>query len=323
MNDKLSRVAFIFPGQGSQYVGMGKDLCELSEAARRVFLQAEEALGVPLRRLCFEGPEDELSDTVNTQPAILTTSIACLEALRERWQEIQARVEPRYVAGHSLGEYSALVAAGSLDFADAVRAVRERGRLMKESGTLSPGGMAAVLGLDDAAVDKVCEAASAKGIVVPANYNSPGQVVISGEIAALTEAMQLALSHGAKRARRLAISIAAHSPLMRYAADHFVSVVERLNLIEARVPLVANVTAQAIASVDDIRRELSGQLCHSVRWTQSARQMVEMGASTFVEIGPGNVLSGLVKRISAEVEAFSIGDARSLQEKGIALACRQ
>jgi [acyl-carrier-protein] S-malonyltransferase len=322
MSDAGARLAFVFPGQGAQFVGMGKDLFEGSEAARRVFAQADEALGFALSRLCFEGPEAELNDTINTQPAVLTASIAAFEALCERWRSIGANMRAEFVAGHSLGEYSALVASGSLSFPEAVRAVRERGRLMKEAGLRSPGGMAAILGLGDSDVDDVCREASAKGVVVPANYNSPGQVVISGEVGALGEAMQLALSRGARRAMRLAVSIAAHSPLMTYASEHFDDVVERLSLGETQPPLVPNVTAQVISSARDIRRELSDQLCHSVLWNQSVRKMAEHGTTTFVEIGPGNVLSGLVKRIVTGVEAMSIGDAKSIEDKGLSLARR-
>lgn len=317
------RIAFVFPGQGSQYVGMGKDVYESSPAAQEVFHEAEETLGVKLRRLCFEGPQEVLQDTVNAQPAILTVSLACLGALRERWEAMGKSISPQLVAGHSLGEYSALVAAGALSLRDAVLLVRERGRLMKESGEETPGGMAAVVGLDDAALEEVCRKARSRGIVCPANYNSPGQTVISGEMVALTEAMQLAIAEGSRKVVRLAVSIAAHSPLMRRAADQFAEALSRFRFNEACIPVVANITAQAITSVEDIKRELAEQICHSVQWTRTVRQMLDAGVTTFVEIGPGQVLSGLVKRADKNVEALSIGSLPSLEAFTARLALDQ
>jgi [acyl-carrier-protein] S-malonyltransferase len=313
-NRVASRVALVFPGQGSQYVGMGQEIHDASPAARAVYDQAEAALGLDIRRICFEGPADELNDTINAQPALLTTSIASLEALRERLAAIGVELNARFAAGHSLGQYSALVAAGVLDLGQGVRLVRERGRLMKESGERNPGGMAAIIGLDDEALDKVIAQAREQGIVCPANYNSPGQTVISGEIGALTAAMQLAITEGAKRAVRLAVSIGAHSPLMQRAADQFSEIIGRLGLQDARIPVISNVTAQALTSADEIRVDLSDHIIRSVRWVQSVTAMASGGATVFVELGPGQVLSGLVKRINKEVEAVSIGDLKSIEK---------
>ena len=310
----VNKVALVFPGQGAQYVGMGKDLYELSPAAREVFTQADEALGFSLTRLCFEGPSDALEDTLNTQPAILTTSIACLAAMRERLESIGARLTPRFVAGHSLGEYSALVAAGSLNFTDAVRLVRERGRLMKESGQERPGGMAAILGLDEAKVAEACAKAREKGIVAPANYNCPGQMVISGEIGALVEATNLAVQMGARKAIRLAISIASHSPLMQRASEQLAEAVGRFRLADAQVPVVANISAQVITTCEDIRRELNEQICRAVQWAQSVQRMLEDGTSVFIEVGPGQSLSGLIKRVGRGAEVMSVSDAASLEK---------
>ncbi|MCL5025751.1 MAG: ACP S-malonyltransferase [Chloroflexi bacterium] len=307
-----SKIALVFPGQGSQYVGMGKDLYETFTPARRIFDQADECLGFALSRLCFEGPEDELRETINSQPAIFTTSLAILTTLREQLDQLGKRLVPTVLAGHSLGEYTALVAAGSLSFEDGLQLVRERGRLMKESGDRHPGGMAAVIGLDDEEISTVCQQASAKGIIIPANFNSPGQVVISGEIAALTEAMQLALTMGARRAVRLAISIASHSPLMQQVSDQLGEALNRFNISEAQIPVIANISARAITSVEDIRNELVNQVSRSVLWAQTVLNMGESGVDTFVEVGPGQALTGLIKRVRKDVQAFSVSDAEGI-----------
>ncbi len=299
------KLALVFPGQGSQYVGMGKALYESSAAARAVFARADEILGFQLSRLCFEGPEEELEDTINAQPAILTVSIASLAALRERAQAMGARLTPSFVAGHSLGEYTALVAAGVMEFEDAVRLVRERGRLMKESGSEKPGGMAAIMGLEEDELRQVCDEAAELGIVGIANSNSPGQIVISGEIPALERAMQLALERGARKAVRLPVSIASHSPLMQRAAAQFAELVAHIRLYEPQCPIVANITGQLLTNVEDIRREMAGHIVGPVEWTRSVRAMISGGASTFVELGPRKVLTGLISRISPQVEAVS------------------
>lgn len=303
------RVAFVFPGQGSQSVGMGKRLYEISDAARRVFEQADEALGFRLSRLCFDGPADELQDTINAQPAILTVSHAALEALRERWQHAGGTIHPSAVAGHSLGEYSALVSAGSLDFGDAVRLVRERGRLMQEAGRDRPGGMAAIIGLSSETLARVCQMASMDGeIVVVANDNGPGQTVISGELRALERAMELASLHGAKRVVRLGISIASHSPLMERAGLQLSEVARRVSFDEPQMPVVSNLTGRFVTSVEEIRRNVGQQMVRPVQWTGSVYEMVDAGVGTFLEVGPGQVLSGLIRRIKREVRTLSVAD---------------
>lgn len=308
----MARLAYVFPGQGSHYVGMGKDLYDAVAAARDVYRAADAALGFALSELCFNGPAEELTDTVNQQPALLTTSIAVLEALRAAGKERQA---PSFVAGHSLGEYSALVAAGALAFADAVRLVRERGRLMKAAGDETPGAMAAVLNLEDSAVEAVCAEASQQtggpGVVC-ANYNSPGQVVVSGEKSALEAAAALAKARGARRVVPLAVSIASHSPLMAGAAREFARSVEATHFREAAVPLIANVTGRPISAVGDIRRELVEQLINPVRWTASVQYMVAEGVTQFYEIGPKDVLAGLIRRISESTQVISIGTVEAV-----------
>jgi [acyl-carrier-protein] S-malonyltransferase len=307
-DELVRRVALVFPGQGSQYVGMGKSVYAVSEAARRVFHQADEVLGFSLSSLCFNGPADELEDTLNAQPAIFTVSLAYLEALRERTRALGQALRPAYVAGHSLGEFTALVAAGAIDFRDALKLVRERGRLMKESGDLRPGGMAAVIGLDRESLEQICEESDEVGIVVLANDNCPGQSVISGEVEALQHAMDLAKQRGAKRVVRLGISIASHSPLMERAAKEFSDLVERVPLRDPEVPVVANITGQFLTSVDEIRSELAEHVLRPVQWTGSVRAMVNGGVNTFLEVGPGQVLGGMIRRVRSDVQIQTVKD---------------
>jgi [acyl-carrier-protein] S-malonyltransferase len=309
-----SRAVFVFPGQGSQYVGMGRDLYEQSPAARAIFDQADQVLGIPVTSLCFEGPEEDLERTYNQQPSVLTVSMAYLAALRERAAQVGRRLNPAFVAGHSMGEYSALVAADVMDFADALSLVRERGRLMEESGDKEPGGMAAVIGLDMATLEAVVHRARELGEIVLANMNSPLQTVISGEVGALLRAMDLAREAGARRVARLKISIASHSPLMQQAALQLSEKLAGINLRDPRIPVVANITGQVLQSAADIKRELGEQLCKPVQWTRSILEMKNLGGRTFLEIGPGSVLSGLIRRIdgSVEVETYGTVDISSI-----------
>ncbi|MEO8287570.1 MAG: ACP S-malonyltransferase [Chloroflexota bacterium] len=302
------RVSFVFPGQGSQFVGMGRDIYATSPSARAVFDEADRVLGFSLSDVCFNGPADMLNDTQYAQPAIFTVSIAYLEALREKMRETGQHIDPMFMAGHSLGEYSAMVAAGSMPFADGLRLVWERGRLMKAEGERVPGGMAAVIGLADDRLRGVVEAASSEGVVVIANSNSPIQTVISGELAALLKAMELAKDEGAARVARLAISIASHSPLMQQAGQQLSQLLSNINLTDPLVPLVANITGNLLTTAEEVKRELSDQLCKPVAWMASVRQMIEGGATTFIEVGPGQVLSGLIKRISDEAQVLKLDD---------------
>jgi [acyl-carrier-protein] S-malonyltransferase len=303
------KIAHVFPGQGSQAVGMGYELYKSSREARQVFEQADEALQVPLSRLCFEGPEDELRETINAQPAILTASVACLRAasLMNDFQK------PAFVAGHSLGEYTALVAANVLDFADAIRIVRERGRLMQEAGKKKPGGMAAIIGLDGESLEEVCRETGAE----IANVNCSGQIVISGTRAQLARSMDLAKSRGARRVVPLQVSGAFHSTLMQPAVDGMTQAISQLDFRAPQVPIVANSTAKPVTTADEVRDELLEQLCHCVQWQPSVEYMVGVGVSTFIEVGPGQVLTGLIKRISNEVQVLNISDPESI--KAIAL----
>jgi [acyl-carrier-protein] S-malonyltransferase len=302
------KTAFLFPGQGSQVVGMGKALIESEPVARQVFEQADDFLEFPLSRLAWEGPEDELNDTVNTQPALMVHSTAVYQVFRGRYPEFQ----PAFVAGHSMGELSALIASGALPYLEALGLVRKRGELMKRAGEVSPGGMAAILGLDIPTVEAVCAQASAgagpQGSVQVANDNCPGQVVISGAREALDRALELAREAKARRAVALAVSIAAHSPLMLNAQQDFNQVVEQALIQSPQIPLVGNVTAAPLTSADAIRQDLRAQLTSRVRWTESIQFMIAHGVDTFIEFGPGNVLSGLMKRIDRQVKAYSLGN---------------
>jgi [acyl-carrier-protein] S-malonyltransferase len=315
----MIRTALLFPGQGSQEVGMGRDLAEAYPAARQVFAEADDVLGMALSRLCFEGPKEVLDDTINTQPALLVTSVAVLRALEERVRHDEALAAilhgPAAIAGHSLGELTALVAAGAMSFADGLRLVRERGRLMKLAGERSPGGMAAVIKMDDSTVETACrDAAAETGAPVQiANYNAPGQVVISGDRQALARAMALLQERGGKKIVPLAVSIAAHSPLMAGVVQEYRACVDATPLQLPSVPVIANISARSLASVDEIRDELAGQLTWPVRWTASIEAMAAAGIARFVELGPKQVLSGLVKRIAPGAEAVSVGDAAGIQ----------
>jgi len=308
----MSQTAFLFPGQGSQYVGMGQDLYEAHPEARATFDQADKVLGFALSDLCFNGPEETLNDTINTQPAIFVTSVALLRALENNRSQA-----PGFVAGHSLGEYSALVAAGAMDLAAGLHLVRERGRLMKEAGERSPGGMAAVLGLETQTVDEVCRQARKEtgGVIQVANYNSPGQIVISGDFRTRDVAIELAKAEGAKKVVPLAVSIAAHSPLMECIVDEFRQAVEATEFRKPTVPVVANVSAAPLTSVEALREELVHQLTSPVRWVESVQYMIGQGVTDLVEVGPKDVLTKLMRRIDKSVQAMSGGDVTAVGSK--------
>ncbi len=293
------KTAFLFPGQGSQSVGMGKDLAAFSPVARRVFDSADEILGFPLSRICFEGPEEDLRMTKNTQPAIFTHSIAVLRALDLRPGEaFQA------AAGHSLGEYTAYVAAESLRFEDALRLVRRRGELMSQAGAERPGTMGAILGMDARTLDGIL--GQVPGIVVTANLNSPGQIVISGEVAAVADAMERAKSAGAKRVVPLEVSGAFHSPLMEGAVRGLADALASVDIAPARVPVYANASAAAVTAPEQIRASLGRQLLSPVRWEETIRAMLESGVGRFVELGPGRVLAGLVRSCDRSATTVSV-----------------
>ena len=291
------KIAYVFPGQGSQWAGMGLDLYTNLPEARSVFEEADSVLSFPLSRLCFEGPEDILRQTVNAQPAIMTVSVACLRTS----PQLKGRPQPSFVAGHSLGEYTALVAAGTLSFADALRLARERGRLMQEAGNQTSGGMLAVIGLDETTVQSVCQAT---GMEI-SNINCPGQIAISGPSQVLEEATRLAKEKGAQRVVPLPVSGAFHSRLMQPAADGMAQAVSNLEFQDAAIPIVANTTAETTTSGNALKAELLNQLCHAVLWQKSVERMIKEGTVEFVEVGPGQVLTGLIKRISRDVKAIS------------------
>jgi [acyl-carrier-protein] S-malonyltransferase len=312
--------AFLFPGQGSQHIGMTQDLAATYSSARHALEEADDVLGFHLSRLMADGPEAELTDTINAQPALLAAGYATLLALQEEvgnhgLPPASPGTVDNVTAGHSLGEYTALVAAGALPFADGLRLVRTRGQLMKDAGLRSPGMMAAVLGLDEAQVAEICRTSTTSGgIAQVANDNCPGQVVISGDQQGMESAMSALVEAGARKVIPLAVSIAAHSPLMQPAASRFRTAIEESSVATPHIAVYANTTAQPLSSIEAIRDELAAQLTGSVRWTSSVQAMSGAGITTFVEVGPGEVLTGLVKRIERQSARYSVRDVPSLQE---------
>ncbi len=306
-------VAYVFPGQGSQAPGMGKDLASNFPAARKVFEEADDALGFSLSQICFGGSSEDLQLTENTQPAILTVSIAALRAVEAEGLMETGAASPAYVAGHSLGEYSALVAAGSLSFADAVRTVRARGRYMQEAAPVGSGAMAAILGLELSEVMAACGEAQQGEVCSPANINSPGQIVIAGGAAAIDRAMGLMKERGAKRAIKLNVSAPFHCALMNPAQEKLAEDLKHLKFNDLRMPLVTNVDAVAITKGDDARDALTRQVSAPVRWLETTRFLISEGVETFVEVGAGKVLSGLVRQTKRDALCLNIEDAASLR----------
>lgn len=304
----MSKVAFIFPGQGSQHPGMGKDLAENFAVARQTFEEANDSLGFDLAKLCFEGPESDLKLTANTQPAILTVSVAA-----QRVIAAETGLVPDYAAGHSLGEYSALVCAGALSFADAVATVRQRGLFMQEAVPVGVGTMAAIIGLDRPVLEDVCQQAAEGEVVAPANFNSPGQVVIAGHVAAVERAMALAKENGAKRALPLPVSAPFHCSLMLPAAERLAKVLDGVDIGALTVPVVSNVEAEAYNDSLRVKDLLVAQVSAPVRWEESVQNMAAAGVERFVEIGPGKVLSGLVKRISRGLALQNVEDSAGVK----------
>ncbi len=302
------KTAYVFPGQGAQRVGMGLDLYQEYPLARNAFDEADATLGFPLSHLCFEGPEEELKRTDNVQPAILVTSIACLRAAQLAINEDLP--SPTFVAGHSLGEYTALVAANVLSLRDAVNLVRERGRLMYEAGQKNPGGMLAIIGLNTEVIKDICLHSNC----TISNINCPGQIVISGAIDTLDAASKLARMKGARRLVPLKVSGAFHSTLMEPITEEFGEVMLNFTFYPPNIPIISNVTAQPLTDVDSIREELLQQLRHCIRWQPSVEYMIGNGVNSFYEIGPGRVLSGLIKRINSEAKTFNISEIADITQ---------
>jgi len=327
-----AQVAFLFPGQGSQAVGMGADVYTASVAAKRVFETVDETLGFSLSNLCFSGPEETLRDTINAQPAIVTVSLAFLaafqEALSPKMSSWSSPLTPAYTAGHSVGEYAALAAAGALDLRQTALQVRERGRLMHQEGLACPGGMAAVIGMDAEILQEVCQEATqqmqatlptdgtqqhpGQGQVVVANYNAPGQIVISGEQQALTRAIELARARGAKRVIPRSVSAAFHSPVMQPAAHNLARSLATADIHDTTIPIISNITATALTSATAMRKELAEQVAAPVQWIRTIDYLTNAGVSVFIEIGPGQTLTGMIKRITRGVTTLTIGSVAEI-----------
>jgi [acyl-carrier-protein] S-malonyltransferase len=304
----MGKIAFIFPGQGSQYPGMGKELAENFRIARETFEEADDSLGWKLSKLCFEGPDEELRLTSNTQPAILATSIAVLRVVAA-----ETGLRADYLAGHSLGEYSALVAAGALPYAEAVNTVHQRGTFMQEAVPVGVGAMAAILGAEADVVAEICAEAAQTEVVVPANFNSPGQIVIAGHSAAVQRAIEIAKNRGFRKALLLPVSVPSHCSLMDPAGERLAKVLETVTVAPFAVPVVTNVEATPNSNIDQVKRLLVEQLSSPVLWDASIKHMVELGVTAFYEIGPGKVLSGLVKRIDKSVALKNIEDLAGIK----------
>lgn len=304
----MSKRAFIFPGQGSQYAGMGKDLADNFKIARNTFSEADDALGFKLSSLCFNGPEDDLKLTMNTQPAILATSIAALRVL-----QTEVDVKADFLAGHSLGEFSALVASGALAFGDALKTVRLRGTFMQEAVPVGVGAMAAILSVDADVLAEICTEAALGEVVSPANFNSPGQIVIAGHATAVNRAIEIAKARGFRKAMLLPVSAPFHSALMVAAGERLGDVLQNIHFAAMQIPVITNVEATQNMDSTRIRELLVAQVSAPVKWDASIREMVRLGVTSFLEIGPGKVLSGLVKRIDKEVITANIEDSAGLK----------
>ncbi|HJV36696.1 ACP S-malonyltransferase [Geomonas sp.] len=304
----MQSYAFIFPGQGSQHAGMGKELADNFQIAARTFQEADDALGFKLSTMCFEGPEEDLKLTANTQPAILAASVAALRVLRE-----ESPLKASFVAGHSLGEYSALVAAGALDFADALRTVRARGTYMQEAVPVGVGAMAAILGVETDLLKEICDEAAQGEVVSPANFNSPGQIVIAGHAGAVNRAIEIAKAKGFRKAMLLPVSAPFHCALMQPAADRLAKTLESVQANTLTTPVVSNVEAKPNSDASRVKPLLVEQVCSPVLWDASVQQMVADGVTGFIEIGPGKVLAGLVKRISKESATVNVQDVAGVK----------
>ncbi len=302
----MSKKAFLFPGQGSQYIGMAKDLFDKSVEAKEMIKTADDALGVNLSFIMFNGPEEQLKQTEFTQPAIFLHSVILASLIRT--------LQPEAAAGHSLGEYSALVSANSIQFYDAIKLVRTRGKAMQQAGIDNPGTLAAIVGLEPLKVEELCKEASAVGIVQCANFNSPGQIVISGSIDGVRKAMELCKTNGAKLTKELVVSGAFHSPLMQSAKDALLEALVFTSIYDARFPVYANVTAKPVIKKDEIKNLLHQQVTSPVRWEETIKNMIADGFDEFYEIGPGKVLQGLVKRINPDVKLFGIDKYEDLEK---------